>query len=201
MSNDRIVAAMREMNVTIGVCGSVSAVAVPHIALWLKMTLGITKIDVVATASATRLVGLPILEAAVDGQVVTDWRTAAAGRVSHVTIAERTDVLVVLPATANLLGKVANGIADDLLTTTILASTCPVVIVPVMNEVMWTKPAVQRNVATLRADGYDVVEPTSGPSLATGEREPGSLGDFRPVILAALARAVDRRPLPDPATT
>ncbi|HZM77911.1 MAG TPA: flavoprotein [Candidatus Limnocylindrales bacterium] len=190
MTDDDLTAAMRELNVTIGVCGSVSAVAVPHIALWLKGALGISKIHIVATASATRLIGLPILEASVDGQVATDWVTSSAGRTTHVTIAARSDVLIVLPATANFLGKVANGIADDLLTTTVLAVACPVVIVPVMNEVMWMKAAVQRNVVTLRADGYDVVEPKAGLSLATGTREVGSMGDFRPVILAALTKAV-----------
>jgi len=181
---------MRALRVTIGVCGSVSAVAVPHIALWLRGTLGVSHIDIVATASAARLIGLPILEASVDGRVVTDWSTASEGRTTHVTVAERSDVLIVLPATANFLGKVANGIADDLLTTTLLAAACPVVIVPVMNEVMWSKPAVRRNVATLRADGYEVVEPRDGLSLATGAREAGSLGDFRPVIVAALTKAL-----------
>lgn len=190
MSDERVAAAIRELRVTIGVCGSISALAVPHITLWRKGALGVAKIDMIVTAAAERLIGLPVLEASVDGRVVTDWSTASEGRTTHVTLAKRTDVLVVLPATANFLGKAANGIADDLLTATVLAVDCPVVIVPVMNEVMWTKPTVQRNAATLRADGYEVVEPKAGLSLASGGREAGSMGDFRPVVLGALTRAL-----------
>lgn len=190
MRDDRMAELLRDLRVTIGVCGSISAVAVPHVALWLKGTLGVAQIDLVVTHAAARLVGLPVLEASVDGRVFTEYATSSADRVTHVTVAQRADVLIVLPATANLLGKAANGIADDLLTTTLLAAACPVVLVPVMNEVMWAKPAVRRNVATLREDGYEVVEPAEGLSLATGRREVGSMGDYRPVIVKALTGAL-----------
>ncbi|WIM96427.1 flavoprotein [Actinoplanes oblitus] len=190
LTAEQFSAKARALKVVIGVCGSVSAVAVPHLAMWLKASLEITNVDIIVTAAARELIGLPILEASIDGRVVTDWRTSADDRVTHVTIAERADLVVVLPATANFLAKAAHGIADDILTTTILAVTCPVVIVPVMNEAMWKNKAVQRNVATLRDDGYDVVPPKAGLSLATGRWELGSMGDFRPIVVAALTKAL-----------
>jgi phosphopantothenoylcysteine decarboxylase/phosphopantothenate--cysteine ligase len=90
--------------------------------------------------------------------------------------------MLVLPASANVLAKAAHGIADDLLTTCIVASSCPVVFVPGMNEIMWRKPAVQRNVATLEADGYGVVAPVEGLAVADGRPTVGAMPEIEEIV-------------------
>ena len=80
-----------------------------------------------------------------------------------------------MPATADILGKAANGIADNLLSTCILAASCPVVFVPSMNAQMWCKPVVQRNVATLKQDGYGVIAPVPGLAMSDGESAGGCI--------------------------
>ena len=77
--------------------------------------------------------------------------------VQHISLAKKADVFVVVPATANIIGKIAGGIADDMLTTTILAAKCRKIIAPAMNTVMWENPIVQDNIQKLRAFGYDVL--------------------------------------------
>jgi phosphopantothenoylcysteine decarboxylase/phosphopantothenate--cysteine ligase len=94
-----------------------------------------------------------------------------------------------MPATADLVGKLAHGIADDLVSSTLMAVSCPTVVVPSTSETTWNKPVVRRNVAQLRADGFEVVEPRTGHSLATGADEKGSMGDYRAPLIAALTRA------------
>lgn len=173
--------------VLLGVCGSISAVATPGILDWLRTVVGVDDADVVVTASARRLVRESSLARATRGRVLWDWEPVeVSSAATHVQLARRADLAVVLPATANFLAKAAHGIADDLLTTTLLAVTCPVIAFPVMNEVMWTKPAVQRNVRALRADGVDVVAPQAGLSLTGNRPEVGSVGDFRRVLVTAI---------------
>jgi phosphopantothenoylcysteine synthetase/decarboxylase len=180
----------RHVRLLVGVCGSISAVAVPHLVLWMRPTLGITQVRLVLTRAAKALVGTSVMRAVTDHGVFADFDDMPDASAPHVELAAWADAILVLPATANFLGKVANGIADDLLTTTLLAADCPVVIVPVTNAAMWAKPAVQRNVAQLRDDGYDVVEPTEGVELAGWRTEVGSLGDYRPALVAAIAKAM-----------
>src|SRR5438046_6683934 len=105
--------------------------------------------------------------------------------VEHVALAERADAIVVAPATANLLAKAAHGVADDFLTTLLLAARCPVLIAPAMDGGMWEHPAVAANVATLRARGVTVMEPDSG-ALASGLSGRGRLPEPESIV-AALA--------------
>ncbi|MFE7541892.1 flavoprotein [Streptomyces platensis] len=175
-----------------GVCGSFSAVAVPHVNAWLRGTVGVQQIRTVMTAQAHALMGPRMIEAVTGHAPVTDWEDHKGGGAAHVALGSWADVLVILPATANLLAKAAHGIADDVLTATLLAAECPVVIAPVMNAAMWSKPAVRRNVDQLREDGYQIVEPKEGISLTEGRREAGSLGDFQSAISAALVQAAAR---------
>ncbi|MFP1626498.1 flavoprotein [Streptomyces sp. 5K101] len=179
-----------------GVCGSFSAVAVPHVNAWLRGTVGVQEIRTVMTTQAHALMGPRMIEAVTGHMPVTVWEDHKGGGAAHVALGAWADVLVVLPATANLLAKAAHGIADDVLTATLLAAECPVVIAPVMNAAMWSKPAVRRNVDQLREDGYQIVEPKDGISLTEGRREPGSLGDFQPAISAALVQAAARHTHP-----
>jgi len=106
----------------------------------------------------------------------------------HVALADKADVLVVAPATANVLAKMAHGIADDALTSTALAFRGPVVVAPAMNTGMYAHPATTKNIETLRSRGVVVVEPGVG-DLACGDSGPGRLADM-PCVLAAVATAL-----------
>jgi len=104
-------------------------------------------------------------------------------RPDHISLPEWADVVVVAPATADLIGRVANGLGDNLLAVTLLACKQPVLIAPAMNDRMWDNPIVQRNVSTLREVGYHIVEPESG-HLACGSVGPGRLAEPRSIIKA-----------------
>jgi len=99
-------------------------------------------------------------------------------KVEHIELADKTDVMVIAPATANIIGKLAHGIADDFLTTTALAVTSPIIICPSMNVNMWNNPIVQENLAKLKSIGYQVIEPTTG-MLACGYEGVGRLEDIQ----------------------
>ena len=105
--------------------------------------------------------------------------------IHHISLAKEADVVVVAPATANVIAKMACGIADDLLTTTLLAATAPIVVAPAMNVNMWRAPATQRNVEVLAARGCDIVLPDSG-YLACGDTGAGKLADVSAIAQRAL---------------
>jgi phosphopantothenoylcysteine decarboxylase/phosphopantothenate--cysteine ligase len=119
------------------------------------------RVRVVPTESALRFVGAPTW-AALSGQPVADDVWSAVHEVPHVRIGQSADLVVVAPATADLLAKAAHGLADDLLTNTLLTARCPVVYAPAMHTEMWEHPATVANVATLRARGAVVIEPAVG---------------------------------------
>ncbi len=117
-----------------------------------------TEVRVVMTAAANALLPASTVAYVCDG-VFLDGAPGLEKRPGHLELARWSDAFVVLPASANLIGQAANGIAPDLLTTTILASTRPVVFCPNVNDAMWSKKAVQRNVQTLLEDGHLVIQP------------------------------------------
>jgi len=119
------------------------------------------RVRVVPTAAALRFVGAPTW-AALSGQPVADDVWANVHEVPHVRIGQEADLVVVAPATADLMAKAAHGLADDLLTNTLLTAHCPVVLAPAMHTEMWEHPATVDNVATLRRRGVRVIEPASG---------------------------------------
>ena len=105
-------------------------------------------------------------------------------KVEHIEIAEKADVLAIVPATANVIAKIAYGIADDFLTTTLLATTAPIVICPAMNVNMWNNPATQQNIKKLKQNGIQIIEPSEG-MLACGYEGKGKLEEiisFKEVI-------------------
>jgi phosphopantothenoylcysteine decarboxylase/phosphopantothenate--cysteine ligase len=161
----------------------------PHALLWARSQLGLLHVRVVMTPMAQRLVARSSLEAAIDGEVIAGWDDVSGGAAPHVRLAMWPDVILVLPATANFLGKLAHGLADDVLSSVVLAADCPVVIAPTMNPRMWSKPAVQRNIDQLRTDGYEILAPGKGLSLDSGEEEAGSVEDVRRPMILALSRA------------
>ena len=143
-------------------------------------------VRVVPTASALRFVGAPTW-AALSGQPVADDVWSQVHEVPHVRIGQSADLVVVAPATADLLAKAAHGIADDLLTNTLLTARCPVVFAPAMHTEMWEHAATAANVATLRARGAVVVEPAVG-RLTGADSGKGRLPD--PAEIFALCRRV-----------
>ena len=168
------------MRVALGVGGGIAAYKAAELARAL-MERGFT-VQAVMTSAAEQFVR-PLTFAALTGhKVVTNLFSAAsaedtlASSVEHVRVAEETDILVVAPATADLLAKFANGIADDFLTTTYLAFTGRVVLAPAMNTNMWNHPATRENVRVLRERGHEFVEPEEG-LLACGTVGPGRLAD------------------------
>jgi len=170
----------------LGVCGSVAALGTPHVLMWLRARFGIANVCVVLSETAKRFVTREALAAVADVTVVTGWSDLPPGTRSHVGIAADADVVLVVPATANTVAKIANGIADTVLTAVVAAAACPVIVAPSMSEVTWNKPATRRNVARLVEDGCQVVEPKEGISTSTSDLEFGSVGDFREPLLRAL---------------
>ena len=142
-------------------------------------------VTVVMTAAAQRLVGPATFESLSRGPVVTDlWDRAQAIQPAHIALSEQAEVLAVAPATANFLGKLAHGLADDALSCIALAAPCPVVLAPAMNDRMYAHPAVQANVALLRKRGCRIVEPEAG-RLASGRiGGPGRLAPLDQVVEA-----------------
>jgi phosphopantothenoylcysteine decarboxylase/phosphopantothenate--cysteine ligase len=117
--------------------------------------------------------------------VVDDYAPDNPDPIAHITFSQTVDLFIVVPATANIIGKFANGIADDFITSTYLASTAPVLIAPAMNTSMWRHPATQRNLVQLRSDGVYVVDPEEG-EMACGTFGPGRLSEPEVVVAAAL---------------
>jgi len=152
-------------------------------------------VHVVMTAAATRFVSPMTFEALSRHAVFHDqWALGANGEIRHISLADDAELLLVAPATANILGKFARGIADDALSTLYLATRAPVVVAPAMNVNMFEHPAVGENLATLRGRGVGVVEPGEG-YLACGWLGKGRLAEVDTIVAAALARLARRAEL------
>jgi phosphopantothenoylcysteine decarboxylase/phosphopantothenate--cysteine ligase len=153
------VAQQPSRRVVLGVSGGIAAYKACE--LLRRFTESGHDVTVVPTASALQFVGAPTWSALSGKPVATDvWTDVHA--VPHVHIGQQADVVVVAPATADLLARAAHGLADDLLTNTLLTARCPVVFAPAMHTEMWEHPATQANVATLRGRGAVVIEPAVG---------------------------------------
>ncbi|MDK7209674.1 bifunctional phosphopantothenoylcysteine decarboxylase/phosphopantothenate--cysteine ligase CoaBC [Lactobacillus gasseri] len=126
------------------------------------------EVRVVMTKEAVHLIGTQTLAALTKYPVLTDlWEKERADQIQHIELADWTEIAVVVPATANFIAKIANGIADDAASTTFLATASPKYVVPAMNSHMWSNPAFQRNLALLKQDGIAVMDPATG-RLAEG---------------------------------
>jgi phosphopantothenoylcysteine synthetase/decarboxylase len=147
--------------IVLGVSGGIAAYkAAALTSLLVQAGAGVTA---VLTKNAGRFVGSATFAALTGRPVATRAFDQAAHPLGgHIELAARADLVVVAPATADVLAKAATGAADDLLTTLLLCAECPVLMAPAMNAAMWAKPAVQRNVRQLAADGVVIVEPTVG---------------------------------------
>ncbi len=143
------------------------------------------------TENATRFVGTATFRALTGEPVAVSLWEEPSSKVHHVSLAEEADVFVIAPATANVIAKIAAGRADDLLTTTALATEAPLLVAPAMNEHMWRADITQANVDALRARGVHVIEPETG-ELACGDYGQGRLAEVDTIAEAVLAE-VQRR--------
>ncbi|WP_347343589.1 bifunctional phosphopantothenoylcysteine decarboxylase/phosphopantothenate--cysteine ligase CoaBC [Jatrophihabitans telluris] len=172
----------------LGVCGGIAAYKVAD--LLRRLVEAGHDVQVVPTASALKFVGEPTWAALSHHPVATDV-FAHADQIPHVRLGRGADLVVVAPATADVLAKAAHGLADDLLTNTLLTARCPVLFVPAMHTEMWEHPATVDNVATLRRRGCVVVEPATG-RLTGADTGKGRLPE--PAEIARLAELLLRRP-------
>ena len=176
--------AFEPLHVIVGVSGGIAAYKACHVVRDFKEQGA--DVRVIPTENALRFVGAATFEA-LSGNTVETGVFSRVDEVQHVRLGQEADLVVVAPATADFLARVAAGRADDLLTTTILVATCPVVLAPAMHTEMWLNPATQANVETLRNRGITVLEPAHG-RLTGKDTGPGRLPE--PQVIAELARTV-----------
>ena len=179
---------MTALNVVVGIAGGIAAYKAVNVVR--GFVLAGHNVQVVATDAALRFVGKPTLEAISRNPVHTDLYEGVA-EVRHVAIGQAADLIVVAPATAHTIAKLATGLADDLLGNTILASTAPVVIAPAMHTEMWQNPATVANITTLRERGVTVVGPGVGHLTGT-DVGPGRMSEPDEIVAAALAVLVPK---------
>ena len=170
----------KDMNIVIGITGGIAAYKACGIVSFFKKEGA--NVDVIMTKNACEFITPLTLETLSGNKVVTDmFKRADYIEVEHISLAKKADLFLVVPATANILGKVANGIADDMLSTTIMATKASVVFAPAMNNVMYENPIVQNNIEKLKGYGYKIIEPAVG-HLACGYEAKGKLPKTEEII-------------------
>ena len=186
------------MNAVLGVGGGIAAYKSAELARAL-MERGL-RVQVVLTTAAEKFI-TPLTFAALTGRkVITDLFASASSdetlssAVEHIAVAQENDILVIAPATADLLARLAHGLANDFLTTTYLAFTGPVVLAPAMNSNMWMHPATQENLAILKSRGHLIIEPEEG-LLACGTTGPGRLAEPERIAGIVAGMTLQRRDL------
>jgi phosphopantothenoylcysteine decarboxylase/phosphopantothenate--cysteine ligase len=172
-------------NIALGVCGGIAAYKAVEVLRGLQRAG--CAVRVAMTRRACEFVQ-PLTFRALSGShvIVDDYAPDNPDPIAHITFSQTVDLLIVAPATANMIAKFANGVADDFLSSTYLACTAPVLIAPAMNTTMLKHPATQRNLERLRADGVHFVEPDAG-EMACGTIGPGRLSEPERIVAAALA--------------
>jgi phosphopantothenoylcysteine decarboxylase/phosphopantothenate--cysteine ligase len=173
------------LNVVVGITGGIAAYKA--VGVVRALVLAGHDVHVVPTEGALRFVGRPTLEAISRNPVHVDLYEGVA-EVRHVAIGQAADLIVIAPATANTIAKLATGLADDLLGNTVLASEAPIVIAPAMHTEMWRNPATQANIATLQARGVTVVGPAVG-QLTGADSGPGRMEEPEAIVDVALSVA------------
>jgi len=166
--------------IVLGITGGIAAYKAADIAS--KLTQAGARIEVVMTESATRFIA-PLTLRSISGRpVVTDmFEPASEFSLEHIALAEAADIIVIAPATANTIAKIAAGIADDMLTCLVLATKAPVIVAPAMNDNMLQNPVTQENLAKLKTRGFIIVEPAYG-RLASGKMGWGRLAEVETII-------------------
>ena len=184
MASPELPDSTRNNRVALGVCGGIAAYKAAEVLRGLQRSG--CSVRVAMTRRACEFVQ-PLTFRALSGShvIVDDYAPDNPDPIAHITFSQSVDLLIVAPATANILAKFANGIADDFLTSTYLACTSPVLVAPAMNTSMWQHAATQRNLTQLRADGVHIVEPDAG-EMACGTIGPGRLSEPDRIVAAAL---------------
>jgi len=184
---------MRGKTVVLGVTGGIAAYK--SAALCSKLAQAGADVRVIMTTSATQFVQPLTFQALSRHAVALDtFDERDPSVIQHIELADTADLIVIAPATANVIGKLANGIADDMITTTVLASLAPVLIAPAMNVHMYEHPAVQHNLATLKARGVQIFDPGEG-QLACGYVGKGRMAEPEQLFERIMALLTDHRPL------
>jgi phosphopantothenoylcysteine decarboxylase/phosphopantothenate--cysteine ligase len=171
---------MNGKEIVLGICGGIAAYKAAELAR--EMVKAGSQVHVIMTRSAREFI-TPLTMQTLSGNVVaTDlFQLYEEKEIGHISLARRAQVLVIAPATANIIGKIAHGIADDMLSTVVMATKAPVLIAPAMNEAMWENPIVQHNVSSLKQLGYHFVDPGWG-DLACGVQGTGRMADIKDII-------------------
>ena len=152
---------MQSAEILVGVTGGIAAYKTAEVTS--RLVQSDARVTVAMTPSAEKFVGATTFEALTGRPVYRGlFEPQEHFQGEHIGLAQRADVYVIAPATANCIGKLANGLADDLVSTLALTVTAPVAIAPAMNTEMWNKPAFQRNLARVREDGIHIIQPGSG---------------------------------------
>jgi phosphopantothenoylcysteine decarboxylase/phosphopantothenate--cysteine ligase len=180
---------LRGLRLALLVSGGIAAYKIVDLAS--ALTQARCQVRVAMTSSAMRFVGPPTFQGVTGNPVFTGLWPADGAAEPHVFLGDWAQLILVAPATANVIGRIAGGRSDDIVTATLLAARCPVVVAPAMNDAMWIKGAVQENVATLRRRGFTVVEPESG-HLASGHEGAGRLAGAASILNAMVHAARSR---------
>lgn len=186
---------LKDKNIVVGITGSIAAYKSAYLVSKLKQQ-GVN-IDVIMTENATKFITPLTFQTLSQNKVHVDmfgWdcpsfskkkgtvpETAFNYEMAHISLADKADLIIVCPATANIIGKIASGIANDLLSTTIMSTTVPVLFAPAMNEKMYNNKIVQGNIAKLKKSGYKFIEPETG-LLACGCYGKGRLADIDKIL-------------------
>jgi len=177
-------ALLRDKQIVLGMTGCIAAYKAAELVRLIVRQEG--TVHAVMTAGAREFITPLTLQTLTGNPVATDlFVLREESRIGHISLAQRADIVVVAPATANIIGKAAAGIADDLLSTVLLATRAPVLFAPAMNEGMWSSPILQRNIAALREAGFHFVEPGRG-DLACGDQGIGRLADLDDIMDAII---------------
>jgi len=166
--------------IVLGITGGIAAYKAADIAS--KLTQAGAKVDVVMTESATRFIA-PLTLRSLTGRAVAVnmFELVSEFKIGHIELAEVADIVAIVPATANIIAKLAAGISDDMLTCTVLATKAPVIVAPAMNVNMFENPVTQDNLAKLKARGFTIVDPAYG-RLASGKIGLGRLAETETII-------------------
>lgn len=170
----------KNLNIVIGITGGIAAYKACGIISYLKQQGA--NIDVIMTSNACKFITPLTIETLAKNKVIIDmFNENDYSEVKHIALAKKADLFLIIPTTANVIGKIANGIADNMLTTTIMATKAPVIFAPAMNNQMYENLIVQDNIKKLISYGYKFIEPTTG-HLACGYEEKGKLPKSEEII-------------------
>lgn len=186
------------LNILLGVSGGIAAYKA--VGLASKLTAAGARVNTIMTEAACELVGPKSFEAVTQSAVFADlWAMPEEYKIGHIALVDWADIVVVAPATANLIGKTAAGICDDLLSTTLCAATSLIksgaaLLAPAMNNNMWDNPAVQRNIETVKQMGFQLTGPVKG-RLASGAEGIGRMAEPQDIIKAIekIAAKIEKR--------